>query len=155
LSALPEHHALFRRVSRNPFLLEAGLDIHPDALAIDAFRERAWPVVEPRYLARLAELVEEFGTAISKGRGADDPAQVAKAAVAGQIATLLIEADRQIPGRIDAASGTVEADGLANVGVDDMLDDLGELVLRAGGQLVVLPAEGMPTETGVAAIYRY
>ena len=155
LAALPEHHALFRRVSRNPFLLEAGLDIHPDALAIDALRERAWQVVEPKYLARLAELVEGFGTAMSKGRGGDDQAQVAKAAVAGQIATLLIEADRRIPGRIDAASGTVEADGLANAGVDDILDDLGELVLRAGGQLVIVPAEGMPTETGVAAIYRY
>ena len=92
---------------------------------------------------------------MSNGLGGEDPAQVARAAVAGQIATLLIEADRQLPGRIDAASGTVEADELSKVGVDDILDDLGEIVLRAGGQVVVVPAERMPTSTGVAAIYRY
>lgn len=155
LAGLPEHHALFRRVSRNPFLMEAGLEVHPDALELDALRERAWRVVEPKYRARLAELVERFGAAMSKGLGADDPAQVAKAAVAGQIATVLIDADRQLPGRIDVTSGAIEADELAKAGVDDMLDDLGEIVLRAGGQLVVVPAEQMPTSTGVAAIYRY
>jgi hypothetical protein len=155
LAALPEHHALFHRVSRNPFLMQEGLEIHPDALEVDALRERAWQVVGPQYLARLADLVEGFGTAMSNDLGADDPAQVARAAVAGQIATLLIEADRQIPGRIDAATGAVEADELSKAGVDDMLDDLGEIVLRAGGQLVVVPSERMPTSTGLAAIYRY
>ena len=43
---------------QNPFLLAAGIDIHPDALRADALRERAWRVVEPQYLARLDRLVE-------------------------------------------------------------------------------------------------
>jgi hypothetical protein len=47
LAALPEHHNLFRRVSQNPFLFSEGIDKHPDALPIDALRERAWRVVEP------------------------------------------------------------------------------------------------------------
>jgi hypothetical protein len=155
LAALPEHHPLFHRVSSNPFLMQEGLEIDPDALELDALRDYAWQVVEPRYLARLADLVEAFGTAMSNDLGAEDPAQVARAAVAGRIATLLIDADRQIPGRIDAASGAVEADELPSAGVDDILDDLSEIVLRAGGDLVVLPSERMPTSTGVAAIYRY
>lgn len=155
LAALPEHHAAFHRISRNPFLLEAGLETHPDALDVEALRERAWKAVEPQYLARLADLVESFGTGMSKGLGAEDPAEVAEAAVAGRVATLLIDADRHLPGRIDAVTGAVEADELSNAGVDDVLDDLGEIVLRAGGQLVVVPAERMPTSTGVAAIYRY
>jgi len=39
LAALPEHHALFRQVSHNPFLMTAGIDIHPDAVSLDALRE--------------------------------------------------------------------------------------------------------------------
>jgi hypothetical protein len=39
--------------------------------------------------------------------------------------------------------------------VDDILDDLAELTLKAGGEVVVVPGERMPTDTGVAAIYRY
>jgi hypothetical protein len=155
LAALPEHHSLFHSVSRNPFLMQEGLEIHPEALELDALREQAWQVVEPQYLARLADLAEAFGTAMSNDLGEQDPAQVARAAVAGQVATLLIEADRQIPGRIDAATGAVETDELSESDVDDMLDDLGEIVVRAGGEVVVVPAERMPTSTGVAAIYRY
>jgi hypothetical protein len=75
--------------------------------------------------------------------------------VAGRVETLLIEADRQIPGRIDAATGALELGELTHPDVDDILDDLGALVMVAGGGVVVVPAEQMPTPTGVAAIYRY
>jgi hypothetical protein len=155
LAALPEHHALFHQVSHNPFLMAEGLDIHPDALALDALRERAWRAVEPRYLARLADLVEEFGAAQSKGLGSDDLAEIAAAAVAGRVATLLVEAERQVPGWIDAATGRIEFADLADPEVDDLLDDLGEWVLRMGGQIVIVPGERMPTQTGIAAIYRF
>jgi hypothetical protein len=155
LAALPEHHALFRQVSHNPFLVDTGIEVNPDALPADTFRERAWKVVEPKYLARLAALVEEFGTAKAQQLGAEDIAQIAEAAVAGRIATLLIEAERQIPGRIDTATGRIELNDLDHPEIDDLLDDLGELVLSKGGRIVVVPAERMPTRTGIAATYRY
>jgi hypothetical protein len=80
LAGLPEHHHLFHRVSHNPFLIEESIDIHPDALSsIDELRQRAWQIIEPHYLARLAELVEEFGNAKAKGLGDDELAQVARA----------------------------------------------------------------------------
>ena len=155
LAALPQHHHLFRKVSHNPFLMTEGIDAHPDSLPIDELRDRAWGVVEPHYRARLAQLVEAFGETKSAGLGTDEPAQVAEAAVAGRVETLLIEAERQIPGRIDAATGALELGELNNPKVDDILDDLGALVMDAGGRVVVVPAEQMPTPTGVAAIYRY
>ena len=155
LAALPEHHSFFRRVSRNPFLMPEGVDIHPDALPIEALRDRAWHAIEPHYLARLAGLVEMFGAARSKELGADDLAQVAASAVAGRVGTLLIEADRHIPGRIDAVTGEIEFDDLAHPEVDDLLDDVGELVLKNRGQIVVVPTKRMPTQTGIAAIYRF
>jgi hypothetical protein len=127
LAALPEYHNLFRQVSQNPFLITEGIETDPAALAIDTLRERSWRVVEPRYLARLAGRVEEFGAAKSKGLGADDPALVAEAAVGGRVATLLIEADRHIPGRIDYASGRIEPGDLAHPEIDDVLDDLGRV----------------------------
>jgi hypothetical protein len=155
LAALPEYHHLFRQVSQNPFLLTESIEGDPEALPIDGLRERAWRVVEPRYLARLAGLTEEFGAAKAKGLGADEPPLVAEAALAGRVGTLLIEADRHIAGRIDYGSGRIEPGDLSHPEVDDVLDDLGELVLKKGGQIVIVPTERMPTRTGVAAIYRY
>jgi hypothetical protein len=155
LAALPEHHHLFHQISQNPFLIAEGIEIHPDALTIDELLRRAWQVLEPRYLARLAALVEEFGTARSKDLGSDELVHVAKAVVAGRVATVLIEADRKVPGRIDAATGDIEFGDLAHPEVEDVLDDLGALALKMGGQIVIVPTERMPTDTGIAAIYRY
>lgn len=156
LAALPEHHHMFHGVSHNPFLIPESMGIHPDALSsVDELRERVWQLMEPRYLARLAALVEEFGNARSKGLGEDELSQVAKAVVGGRVATLLIEARRHVPGRVNAATGDIELDNLSHPEVDDLLDDLGTLSLRMGGQVVIVPTELMPTKTGIAAIYRY
>ena len=156
LAALPEHHPMFHAVSHSPFLMDEGIDVHPDALSsVDELRERAWRVIEPRYLARWAALVEEFGNARSKGLGEHRLAEVAKAVVGGRVATLLIEARREIPGRIHAATGEIEFGDLAHPQMDDVLDDLGTLARKMGGHVVVFPAERMPVTSGVAAIYRY
>jgi len=155
LATLPEHRELFHLVSHNPFLMVEGIDIHPDALPTDELRQRAWQVIEPHYLERLAALVEEFGRAKAKDLGEEDVVRVAKAVVAGRVATLLIEADRQIPGRIDAETGDIQFADSTDPEVDEVLDDLGELTLKMGGQVVIVPAERMPTKTGIAAIYRY
>lgn len=155
LATLPEHHADFRRISRNPMLLDPGIESHPDALSLTALRKQAWQVMEPYFIARLAGLVEMFGAARAKELGTADLAQAMRAAVAGRVATVLVEADRQIPGRVDVATGGIERGDLANPLADDLLDDLGAFVLKAGGQVVVVPTKRMPTETGLAAIYRF
>jgi hypothetical protein len=137
LAALPENQSRFRALSRNPFLLAEGIDADPEALPAEALRERAWRVLEPHYLARLAGLVEMFGAARARELGTDDPDEAADGAAAGRVSTLLLAAERE-----DAA-------------LDDRLDDAGEAALRYGGQVVIVPAARMPTRTGVAAIYRF
>ena len=156
LATLPEHHHMFHEVSQNPFLLPESLDIHPDALSsIDELRQRAWQLIEPRYLACLAGLAEEFGTARSKRLGDDDLAQVAKAVVSGRVATHLIEARRENPGKIHAPTEDITIGDLGHPDVDDVPDDLGALALKMGGRVVVVPSGQMPTQSGIAAIYRY
>lgn len=155
LAALPQHHALFRSVSTNPSLMDEAIDIHPEAMSLDALRERAWQVVQPHYLQRLAGLVESFNTAAANGRGTDGLRAIAEAAVAGRVETLLIEAERLFPGRIDATSGAITTANLAHPDVGDVIDDLGEIVLRKRGKVIIVPAGRMPTNTGVAAIYRF
>jgi hypothetical protein len=155
LAALPEHHTTFRRISRNPALIDEGINIHPGGLTVEMLRERAWQVVEPSYLGRLTALTEEFRAAQPRDLASDDLASVAEAAVMGRVGTLLIEAEREVPGRIDASTGRVAFAELADPEVDDTLDDLAELVLNAGGRVVVVPAARMPSTTGVVAIYRF
>lgn len=155
LAALPESHEPFRRVSRNPFLLPDGVTINPDALSLGQLRAQSWTHIEPFYLARLEALKKDFHTAWSQQTASADLSDVAKAATAGRVRTLLVEADRVIPGVIDRTTGAIRSGDSEGPHVDDMLDDLGELVLAKGGEVVVVPAERMPTESGLAAIFRF
>jgi hypothetical protein len=155
LATLPEHRQLFRAVSRNPFLMSGTIDTYPSALSVDELRERAWQLVLPSYLERLSGLIDRFRASSAEGRGGADLAEIARAAAAGRVATLLIDADRVIPGRFDPDTGAIVFAPLHDPRVDDLLDDLGEHALRAGGDVVIVPAERMPTDTGIAAIYRF
>jgi hypothetical protein len=155
LAALPEYHTPFRAVSHNSFLMDDGLEVNPQALSADELRVHAWQTVEPLYLARLAELVESYQAARYRELGSEDLAEVTEAAIAGRVGTLLVEADREIPGGIDLATGETGLGDPSDIATGDLLADLAETVLRMKGKVVVVPAERMPTTTGVAATYRF
>jgi hypothetical protein len=155
LAALTEYHTPFRDVSHNPYLMPEGLHVNSAALSLDELREQAWKKVEPLYLKRLAELTESYQIARSRQLGSDDLAEVARATMAGRVGTLLVEADREIPGRVNAVTGEIEPGDLSQPDVGDVLDDLAEAILRMNGTVVVVPTERMPAATGVAATYRF
>jgi hypothetical protein len=156
LAALPEHHNLFQKVNKNPFLLPNGIAINPSSVSPDQLAKMAWEIMEPEYNLKLETLVENFEQARANGKGSDDYKEVAVAAVEGRVDTLIVEADRIIAVRVtNLVTGNTQKKDMINPKVDDLLDDMGELVIKMGGQVMVLPAEKMPSETGLAAIFRY
>jgi len=155
LAALREHEAMFRGISHNPFLVPQSIDISPDTVAPDELRARAWDVIAPGYAKRLHALADEFREAEARGRGTRALHDAAVAVTSGRVAQMLVDADRQIPGRLDGTTGRVSLAALDDPDVDDLLDDLSERVLSAKGQVVVVPHAQMPTDSGLAAIYRY
>ena len=155
LAALPEHHSVFRSVSHNPYLVKEGIKINPKSQSAEELRKLAWEVWEPQYRKNLENLVGQYHQLKSDSMGSDQLKEIAKNAAAGRVKTLLIEEDKIIPGRIDDASGKIERKALEKPDVDDLLDDLGELVLKMGGDVHLLKPELMPTDTGAAAMYRY
>lgn len=156
LAALTEHHSLFQKVSKNPFLLPKGITIDTTSISTDKLVGMAWEIMEPAYLLKLDRLAERYGQANADGKGSDDYKEVAVAAVEGRVDTLLVEADRIIAARItNLETGNTQEKDMTNPKVDDLLDDMGELVTKMGGEVMVLPAVKMPSNTGLAAIYRY
>lgn len=155
LASLPEYHGKFRDVSHNKQLMDASLDVHPDSISREELRKRAWEVVGPIYLEKLSKHKEAFQNAKSQNKGDDDVSSIIKAAVEGRVATLLIDADIQLPGTIDLDTGYVDFAELDDPHVDDVLDDLAELVIKKGGEVIIVPSQAMPTDSGAAAIYRF
>jgi hypothetical protein len=156
LVALTEHQSVFRKVNKNSLLIADGIEVNPSSVTIDKLAEMAWEVMEPEYTDKLVGLGSLFEQARADRKGSDDYKEVALAAVEGRIDTLLVEADRIIPVRItNLVTGNTQKKDMTNPRVDDLLDDMGELVLKMGGEVMVLPKENMPSETGLAAIFRY
>lgn len=155
LAALPEQQSHFRRISHNEYLLPEGIEIGQGALTLNEIREDSWLVMQPRYLKRLEGLINQFGTSHGKGLASDQLEDIGQAAVQGRVATLLVEAERQIPGYVDKAEGkaTPAQNGAATT--PDLLDELTIWTLEQGGEVIVVPVERMPTQSGAAAIYRF
>jgi hypothetical protein len=110
--------------------------------------------------------VDTFEQARPHDLGSGDLSDIARAAVAGRVATLLIEKDRFETGSLDPASGAIARDGevpadLSRSGdqpairTTDLFGSVAETVLLHGGGVVAVDRKAMPTESGVAAIYRY
>lgn len=158
--------AVFRGLSANPLLLDEGVDLDPQRVAAAELAAAVVPVFTRARSARVAREVGAFEQARTRGRGADDLVAVARAAVAGRVATLIVEADRLETGCFDRRTGALELDGRAVVDLsrtgdepamdrEDVLGAVTETVFAKGGAVVTLPRVEMPTQSGVAAIYRY
>ena len=99
-------------------------------------------------------LNEGYGTAAARELAAD-LADDRPGRRDGRVGVLLVDADKVVPGRVDRDRGGPGRLGLDDPATDDLLDDLAELALKTGGEVVVVPSDRMPTDTGLAAVYRF
>ncbi len=155
LAALPEHHYFFKQVNKNPVLLPDSIEINPQSVSIEKLAQLSWEVMEPVYLQKLETLAGKFNQAKSGGSGSDNIDEIIVAAEAGRVDTLFIEAHRIIAKRLRNINGTFKVHDVTQPGLDDLLDDVGELVSKMGGTVVIIPKEQMPGVTGLAAIFRF
>lgn len=155
LAALPEHQFHFRKQSHNEFLFTEGIESDVSLLSPDELRQKSWMVMQPRYIKRLEGFINQYGESHGQGLATDQLEQIGQATLEGRVATLLVEAERQIPGVADKQQGKaipVEDDTATT---PDLLDELTIWTLEQGGEVISVPTERMPTESGAAAIYRY
>ncbi|SES11265.1 hypothetical protein [Salipaludibacillus aurantiacus] len=154
LTALKEHHGIFKKLSSNPYLMEEGIGSAFDSLAEKQLREKVWAIIEPIYLEKTKKLTETYASAKANGSGSPHLEEVAQAAVENRIAAILIEDGRTIPGRVDQATGEITVTDTNEDQYGDILGDLTEMAFKKKANVVVLPKERMPSKTGVAAVLR-
>lgn len=155
LAALPEHQFHFRKLSHNEFMLSEGIESDASLLSHDELRQKSWMVMQPRYIKRLEGFINQYGVSHGQGLATDQLEQIGQATLEGRVATLLVEAERQIPGVVDKQQGKAVAVEDDTATTPDLLDELTIWTLEQGGEVIAVPTDRMPTESGAAAIYRY
>src|SRR5699024_10495919 len=118
-------------------------------------QKTAWKILEPLYIEKTYVRVHDLENARARDQGTDDTAQIVRAATDGRIRRVVIEADKIYHGQADRTTEALTEARLDQQKTDDVLDDITELVFQQNGEVVVIPNERMPSNTGAAATYRY
>jgi hypothetical protein len=156
LATLPEHQNLFHKINKNPWLQKEGIMFSTKFMQGENMAEMAWGIMQKHFLLKLKGLKGKFEQAIGSSNASDSLQEVAKAVAEGRVETLLLEQNRIIPGIIlDTNSGSVEIGERIRPEQGDLLDAIAEMASEKGAEVVVVKKDNMPTESGIAAIFRY
>jgi len=155
IAALPEYHGIIREVFDSPHLIDPAIGRDPfKDIDEDQLHQLAVEAVEPVIEQRKSELMNRYGNAVSHDRGTDDLETIAARAVAGRVALLILDQDKQVAGTIDQQTGQIQRQSLDDPHIDDLLDDIAEHVMRNGGEVYNIEHPRMPSDTGAVAIFR-
>ncbi|TJX14548.1 hypothetical protein E9840_05605 [Tissierella creatinini] len=155
LATLDEHYGEFGNLSNNPYLYKNGIRKDYKNLTSAQLKEEAWKIIEPHYLGKTKALVERYNLERSKFLASDDIAEIARAAQENRVEILMAEGGKIIPGEMDKETGEILSGEIQDPRIGDLLNSISMLVIKHKGEVVVLPEERMPSQTGLAAIFRY
>jgi hypothetical protein len=150
-----EHHHVFKDLSKNPYLIEESIDGSIKDVSDKALKQKIYEINQKRFKTVLDKLIEQYHTLKQSHLSSDQLNTIIKALIEKKVETLFIEDQKIIPGKIDYKQGKIIKGSLSDPNTDDILDDMIELAIKTGSKVYVLDKKQMPTDTSVAAIFRY
>ncbi|MBA2664873.1 MAG: hypothetical protein H0U74_21470 [Bradymonadaceae bacterium] len=158
LAAVDYLHPIYRAVTRVAHLAERGIEGSVQYLNEATIHEAAWPIVERESRKKIERALALWERSYGNGSAEMDLANIARLVLEGRVHLLMIDEGRSIWGRVDWESARIEIHSESahdpSLEVIELLDELAEQVFLRGGQVVLVPAEQMPSSTGAAAILR-
>ncbi|GAA1209010.1 hypothetical protein [Rhodoglobus aureus] len=153
LAAASDLEPAYREINTYGDLLAQGIDANPSSFALDELEKRGRAVLEQHSFGELASWRENFGTMRANGLASSQLSDIAKAATAGLVDTLLFDLASTEEGSIDESGAITIADepGPATYG---LVDEIAVRVLRTGGTVKAVRREDLPDDKAVAATFR-
>ncbi len=97
--------------------------------------------------------VEDFRFALLQNRVMKNIFQIAKCAVLGKIQRLIISEDQNLFGKLNEKNGDIKLYPRdKDHEDDDILDDIAQIVLKNGGEVIVTPSQKIPNYFPILAI---
>ncbi len=152
LAATQPLDGLFRSVTSGAHLLEHSIEGNPDERSIAELDEAARKVLDEHYAKQLGEYAAQFENRRASGKAITDLSDIARAAVAGAVATLFVSIDASPAGVLDTETGTFSTE---EVGCHSLVDQIVGQVLAHGGRVLVLRAGEVPGGEALGAEVRF
>lgn len=138
-----------------PNLLDEGIAGNPESLSAEELRQRAWEIVEPRFLRERNEANNHYHALAGTGRTSNDLQEVVTAAHDGRIEVLFLAIGVQVWGGFDKESRSVVFHEQAEAGDLNLLDLCAVRTLLNRGMVYAVAPEALPGGGPLAAVFRY
>jgi hypothetical protein len=149
-----QHVGLYRSLSRVRTVASQAVELTAGReRSIDTLRELVWPIAGAEIARHKRRLTRPYRLMRLRGKVVERLDDVARAAKEGRVDTLFIESGVQVWGRYEQGRLRLNRTQEESAS-DDVLDDLAELVLQAGGKVHILGRSEMPGHSPAVAILR-
>jgi hypothetical protein len=148
-----ETREAFRAVSNYPWIVDEGIECDLAQVHVRDLLAPARAIVQAHRADVEMEAAVQYLAAAQAGFATEDLAAVARAAVAGRVRLLLHRRGAHVWGKLDAGSGECAVrSGTPGTGDPDIIDDVCEIVLQHGGDVVEVAPERMPFGAPIGAV---
>lgn len=155
LAATGRLASVFAQINSYPHLLSGTIAESPDRLTDLDLANRARPVLDDAYAAKISEVRAIFSKRSEDRRTTTDISDAARASTFGAIQTLMVDIDAVVPGFVDADTGAVTFVGHDDAKAYGIVDEIAARALASGAQVIGVRREDMPDGKELAAILRY
>ena len=140
---------------RHQDIASGSIKGNPEQLSDDELAVQARSLIARRAKKRASDQLKLIEGARGKDLASMDLAQIANAAAAGRVGTLLVDVTATVPGSINAKSGKLSLAKRPSAKNYDVLDELVGMTVRAGGEVLPVTSKMLGGEHKAAALFRF
>jgi hypothetical protein len=148
---------MYRKVSEYQHIMEEGIIGNPDHLHPEELQEQAWRIVDTYFQQETKKTVEQYQQLADTDKATDSVEEIVAAAVNGRVDKLILSVENQIWGAFNPKDGKVirSSEGQSKEYNLALLDFAAMNTLQNGGTVCALSQDEMPTDSPIAAVFRY
>ena len=148
---------MYRKVSEYSNIMEEGITGNPDHLRPEELQEQAWRIVETYFQQETKKIVEQYQQLADTDKATDNVEEIVAAAFNGRVDKLILSVENQIWGAFNPKDGKVmrSSNGQSKKYNLALLDFTAMHTLQNGGTVCALSQDEMPTDSPIAAVFRY
>jgi hypothetical protein len=148
---------IYRKVSDYANIMQEGITGSPEHSRPEELQEQAWSIVEDYFRQKTKNAVEQYQQLASTDKATDKVETIVAAAFDGRVDKLLLSVEAQVWGNFNPDTGKVihGSDGQSKQNDLALLDFAAMKTLQNGGAVYTLPQDEMPTDSPIAAVFRY
>ncbi len=156
VAAVEKYIGLYRSFSKYRDLMEAGIEGSPDNMTVAELHQKAWQIVEPRFLGERDRAITRFWDMSDTDQTSASLRTVIQAADRGRVDVAFVALDDHAWGTFEPGSGRIEIyDEKPRTDAEDLLDTVALQTLFHGGTVYAIDRKRIPNGAKVSAIFRY